>query len=337
MNLCQYIKELLFKSNYVIIPDFGGFILNYCDTKINKNLNSIIPPEGSLIFNSQLVHHDGLLTNFLIKKLNIKYNEAESIIKEYSAELNYTLYKNKIVKLEGLGEIKISKENSLEFTPDKHKLVFPYTYGLSSFIAYPAKNILISKEIQKNIIRKSDRFKTTKVYKLSKWAAAAAIIIIFSVLISNRLNNYNNTIIYSDLFSFIGSKIYNSHLQKPEISTNNITKTDSNIINEENLSSKYPRNVEEPFFNNKNLTSTPINTKSDNQYYIISGCFSIEEHAKTLVNELISKGFNSFICGRNKNNLLRVTYGLYPSFNIATAELEKIKKSDNPSAWILKK
>ncbi|MBP7496094.1 MAG: SPOR domain-containing protein [Bacteroidales bacterium] len=331
MNLSQYIKELLFKTNYVVIPNFGAFIINYSDSHINSANNFFSPPSAGISFNINLNKNDGALANFISRKLNITYHEALRIVKEYSDELNMRLYSNKSIVFDSIGEIKLNKNNNIEFQSYQSELLFPYSYGLSGFIAYPANRNVLTKKIEKNLINKTNQFKSKRIYNTTKWAAAAAILVFISLLIINRFNRYDSDFVYTDLFSHISSKIYNSHI------TNTDIKKSPLIIDkavEPNISSS-EQPVSKQRAENKNESGQePI---SESEYFIICGCFSMEENANALVKELTDKGYNAFICGKTKNNLFRVTYGLYKNMNSALTELQQIKNSDNPSAWILRK
>ena len=76
----DHIKELLFRHDCVIIPNFGGLVSNPVSSKINTVSGTIFPPSKLIVFNKNLSINDGLLINHISKKEKISINDS----KEYS-------------------------------------------------------------------------------------------------------------------------------------------------------------------------------------------------------------------------------------------------------------
>jgi cell division protein FtsN len=74
-------------------------------------------------------------------------------------------------------------------------------------------------------------------------------------------------------------------------------------------------------------------TKQDD-YHIISGCFSVVDNANNLVSDLNLSGFKAQILD-NKGGLNRVSAGGFSTRGEAKSALEKVK-SNGFSGWILK-
>ena len=74
----EYISDLLFLHDCVIIPDFGGFICNYKSAYIDDESGLICPPSKDILFNRNLTHNDGLLVSWIAGKENISYEKATS-------------------------------------------------------------------------------------------------------------------------------------------------------------------------------------------------------------------------------------------------------------------
>ena len=62
-DIIQHIKELFVHHDCIIIPGFGGFILNYRPAEISDHQNFFRPPGKDISFNKSLIHNDGLLIN----------------------------------------------------------------------------------------------------------------------------------------------------------------------------------------------------------------------------------------------------------------------------------
>ena len=76
----EYISDLLFLHDCVIIPDFGGFICNYKSAYIDDESGLICPPSKDILFNRNLTHNDGLLVSWIAGKENISYEKATSSV-----------------------------------------------------------------------------------------------------------------------------------------------------------------------------------------------------------------------------------------------------------------
>jgi hypothetical protein len=80
MILANYITDLLYRYDCVIVPDFGGFITNKVGAKINKETQTFYPPTKQITFNSLLKHNDGLLANYIASSENISFEKASTAI-----------------------------------------------------------------------------------------------------------------------------------------------------------------------------------------------------------------------------------------------------------------
>ena len=77
----DYISDLLFLHDCVIIPDFGGFICNYRSAYIDADSGVICPPGKDILFNRNLTHNDGLLVNWIADKENISCQTTDFILR----------------------------------------------------------------------------------------------------------------------------------------------------------------------------------------------------------------------------------------------------------------
>ena len=80
MNLANYINDLLYRYDCVIVPDFGGFVTNKIGASIDKSTATINPPSKQITFNSHLNNSDGLLANYIASSENISFEKASTAI-----------------------------------------------------------------------------------------------------------------------------------------------------------------------------------------------------------------------------------------------------------------
>ena len=128
MNINFHIADLLFSNDCIIIPEFGGFVLNKCSSKIYNDQGIITAPSKSITFNKNIKSNDGLLTHRLMQSEKISYEKANQKILAFSKKLRLDLYNNKLVSLPRIGKFYYDIENNLQFIP-----VSDNNYQLGSF------------------------------------------------------------------------------------------------------------------------------------------------------------------------------------------------------------
>ena len=74
---------------------------------------------------------------------------------------------------------------------------------------------------------------------------------------------------------------------------------------------------------------------SSRHYYIIAGAFKSPHNVRSLIYSLKKKGYNAMAVGVTPNGFHRVAFGVYGSRRQAEQQLQKIRRKDNPAAWIL--
>ena len=99
----EYISDLLFLHDCVIIPDFGGFICNYRGAHIDEANGMVCPPGKDILFNKNLTHNDGLLVNWIACKENISYDKAQKQVALFCEELKVRLNQRQRIAFGDIG------------------------------------------------------------------------------------------------------------------------------------------------------------------------------------------------------------------------------------------
>ena len=116
MTLADYINDLLYRYDCVIVPSFGGFVTNKIGAKFDKNV--IYPPKKQVTFNAYLQHNDGLLANYIASTEKISFEKAtEKIAEEVNA------WKNQLET----GTITVAKVGALTRNEERRLLFEPNT------------------------------------------------------------------------------------------------------------------------------------------------------------------------------------------------------------------
>ena len=152
-ELIPIVTNLLTKHTCVIIPDFGGFIVNEKSAVVNAAGDHFFPPSKELIFNSHLSHNDGLLAHAVMQKKNISFDEANRIITEKVKVAKKELATRKIYSLGDFGFFSLEKTGII-FHAKEIEIENVNSFGLKEFY-FPALQVAETA----NVHKKSASFK----------------------------------------------------------------------------------------------------------------------------------------------------------------------------------
>lgn len=282
----DHIKELLFRHDCVIIPNFGGLVSNPVSSKINTVSGTIFPPSKLIVFNKNLSINDGLLINHISKKEKISVDDSKNIVFDFSKKITDSLMSERSMRLNNIGLFTLGSEDNIIFHQDIANNFDLNSFGFESF------------QIQKKTKTKKiiDINRSSKTKKISYKAAAVLIPLILlsltNILLDTSTNNIN--IQKSDLNFFKKSKV-----PKLDVAENKIEKEIEKI--------------------------ETITTPKKKNYHVIAGAFIEKSNAEKLNNSLIESNFNSEIL-LSENGYHRVSYNSFESKENAIIELEKLKR-----------
>jgi len=282
----DHIKELLFRHDCVIIPNFGGLVSNPVSSKINTVSGTIFPPSKLIVFNKNLSINDGLLINHISKKEKISVDDSKNIVFDFSKKITDSLMSERSMRLNNIGLFTLGSEDNIIFHQDIANNFDLNSFGFESF--------QIQKKTKTKKIIDINQSSTTK--KISYKAAAVLIPLILlsltNILLDTSTNNIN--IQKSDLNFFKKSKV-----PKLDVAENKIEKEIEKI--------------------------ETITTPKKKNYHVIAGAFIEKSNAEKLNNSLIESNFNSEIL-LSENGYHRVSYNSFENKENAIIELEKLKR-----------
>jgi hypothetical protein len=189
-----------------------------------------------------------------------------------------------------------------------------------------------------------------KILKTVIKVAAAAVLIpigFYSFWIPMKTDVLQSGVVYSEDFNPFNKKndpLYNNSAKRNTISIDSIQKGESikditSQLSENTTVFSYP--IDDDLFvpvslnkvtERKSVSEPEI---TDNAYHLIVGCFGNKENASSLVKDLNSQGFNSFIVDYHKG-LHRVSAG----HSLSKGKVLDIREKANSkglSSWVLKK
>ncbi|TCI92152.1 SPOR domain-containing protein [Tenacibaculum sp. M341] len=306
MMLATYIKDLLYRYDCVIVPNFGGFVTNKVGARIEND--TIYPPNKQISFNSQLKHNDGLLANEVAVANKISFEEANKQISEIVLQWNVNL-KSETISLEGVGVLSQNSENQLFFEPNKQTNFLTESFGLAPVTASVIEKVQeevipVVAEEEATESKVVTLQKERKSFGFVKYAAAAAILVAGVVGVNQyQKNSQINTLA-------IEQDAIEQKIQKATFIIDDELPTINFNISKEN---------------------------SNHKIHIIAGAFQSEVNANKKIEELQAKGYDAKILGKNNWGLTQVSVGSFATKEAAQEVIEEVRSNTSPDAWILVK
>ena len=349
-TLDQYIRELLFSHNCVIIPGFGGFVSDYNPSSVHPVQHTFTPPSKKIAFNRKLQNDDGLLANYISEKENITFENARRAIEEQVYQLYLILNEKNTLFLPSIGEFFFDVEKNLQFRENKKINFLLDSFGLDSVQSPAIKregfSQTLNRQLSERQVGKSGIGKLSKRKKVFlKVSLIAVPLIVIMVWISlftgviNKVGQFN----YSSLIPFSCKKTTEKSVsiyKKPvsvsmSISSKQVTvHPNDEKVKAEVILPEAP--MVEEVVETKPIEKTKVETitSSTRNFYIVGGAFGILANAESFVNKLKADGFKPEIIGKNEKGLYLVSYQGFESKKSASIQLKEIKSGYDSSAWI---
>ena len=195
----QYICELLFTNDCVIIPGLGGFVSNTRSTFLNPSQHTFTPPSKKVAFNSSLRTNDGLLAHYISQEENITYHEANEAISAYVDDVFRKLALGEQISIEEVGTLSMDMEKHLQFEPETNSNFLLSSFGMTSLHSPAIKREEVPMEVVQGDKHKvaTPSKRKTKLWKIIELVPAAAVlaIMIFNPRVVHTLNNNLGNII----------------------------------------------------------------------------------------------------------------------------------------------
>lgn len=299
--LISHINFLITKHNCVIVPGFGGFVVNREASRINDG--KVLAPNIVFAFNEDLKYNDGLLAESYMNEKGISYEKACDEINEAVKKINTYLSLQKKLTIGRIGELSIDDASgSLIFTPADNVLFHPLIFGYANLKMKP---LTIVKEIKDITAKKRNKVELKRI--LSGVAAAAAAILVFFIS-STPILEVKDTIDIQKS-GFITSLSHSNGLVSSENISNNaipeVVTTDisiepaQNIVNEVSIAQETNQEQIETVKPTEVKTVLPVTAKVNTErrntprhYVIIAGESNKNTANKTLA-RIQSQGFSS--------------------------------------------
>ncbi len=325
MTLEAYIKELLYRYNCVIVPDFGGFVMNDKSARINGSTFS--PPYKQITFNSLLQNNDGLLANHIASIDKLPYESAINFINFEVENWIEKLMTEELI-LNGIGTF-VMENDTIQFEPDTQINYLTSSFGLHSYISNTINRV---QENEQNAAEKEKQTALANQRAIYKEQVDALENKVHTLIAPSKRNKTSNFLKYaaivvlsSSIIGLLGTKIYQDNLEKNQV-----------IALQKEQKLREIQIQEATFVLDSPLPTIMLNTTvAVDKYFIVAGAFRNKANANKKVKQLTKKGFDAKIIGKNKWNLTQVAFNSYTSLSEANKNLSIIQNNIAKDAWLL--
>ena len=355
MNIGNYIKDLLFQHDCVIIPGFGGFVANYQPAEVHKYRNVIYAPSKSIMFNRQLVHNDGLLITHVAQQEQLDYKTAEKKVKAFAAVCKNNLSENGVIKLLDVGKLYYNSQKILIFLPELRKNFLPESFGLKPISFASNSNTDNAYQI-KTDSSNSGKATIPRSKKLSYVGVAATLILALAVsqfilwdLAPERFqfNNINfggtsSTDKISEAEALPipqpvladSSSLTNFEVKEQEVVEQTSEEPETEVSNTVNKEIESPNFASTDELNQSVTSVTDDDPINEEGYYLIYGSFKSSKNANKLKKGLEYQGKRVKLM-KSKNGYVRV--GAFAGTNKSDANLalSAAQSEANSSIWMI--
>ena len=137
-RLIEHIERLLLRHDCVIIPDFGGFVLQSVSAMYVDNEHSFTPSRKEIVFNPTLTHNDGLLIEAYMQANSIDFSKAQQLVRKDVAGMKEYIEDYSELQIGEVG-LFMKDDKRLIFMPGKNSdnMFSVSSYGLPVFHYLP--------------------------------------------------------------------------------------------------------------------------------------------------------------------------------------------------------
>lgn len=331
MNTVDYIFELLYEHDCVIVPGFGGFVTNYHPAKIHPVLHTFAPPTKDILFNPRLVTNDGILISHISRTEGISYERATQRIQQEVVQIQQMLDQSQKFEIVNVGCLSKDIEGSLQFEPAATVNFLLTSYGLGTFVspAIQRDNAVIHHEqlMSRNRDYKKDRKIPSALKRSVTIGIPAVVVLAFAIFSAGNMGSWLPQT--SDLFPRFNTKTMEVPAA-PKTSDKQTYFAQSFQSNLFDLRTQGLRAVDTAAIRN-----VAVGQEQGN-FCIVGNCFSVEENAIRYTNELKAKGYQGASYFKPETaNLFRVYFSRFATREDAEIALKEVKQQCAPQAWIL--
>jgi len=318
-----FLEHLLYDHECVIIPQFGGFVVNEQGFTFNEKEGRIHPKKKCVAFNEKLKTDDRFLSTEWAKKKSITLIEASTEITALSIELKSQLLTIGEVNIGVLGSFTLNQEKRISFSPNPDFNadltvfgLFPVGLGHSISVKEKKKELLppsIAEDLPEIAVKEYQQVKMTKsvyVYALIAFILGGLGAFFLTAPAPNQSQSSLNPI-----------KI------EKKIAPDKVIKADTMAAKTLPVTKKIVP-----------IAAKKIEPKQNEVIYLVAASFQSLKQAEKGLKEFKSRGFEQAeIILKNENTkFYRISLGTEDSMEAGYAQAADLKTSKKVDIWVFK-
>ncbi|MDE2393449.1 MAG: hypothetical protein KGM03_06980 [Cytophagales bacterium] len=318
-----FLEHLLYEHECVIIPQFGGFVVNAQDFQFNAKEGKIYPKRKCVAFNEKLKTDDRFLTTEWAKKHSISQKEASVEIAAISKELKSQISTQGYLTVGELGAFTMNSENRLSFSPNPDfnadlSVFGLFPVGLGHAIPKEKKTILEETPVAEDLPTYSPEPSPIKVSRSAYVYALIAFIV-------------------GGLGAFFLTEP-SSHQSQSSL---NPIKIEKKVMTPVAVAAPAaPAPVQVDTIQKKVIPAPAEVTKQTDQdvIYLVAASFQSLTQAEKGLKEFKSRGFDQaeIILKNEKTKFYRISLGTEHSMDVGYAKAMELKATKKVDIWVYK-
>lgn len=193
LRIITHIERLLLVHDCVIVPKFGGFVLQTVSAVCNGEEHLFSPQRKEIVFNITLQHNDGLLSESYMQMYGVNYRKAQLMLEEDVDDMKVALQEEKRLSFGLLGSFSLGQEGQMIFHPGESDAFSVCSYGLAAFNFPQLKPVLAEREEVALLTgkKKKDTLYIPVSRKFLRVVAASAAAVALFLLVSTPVEDVN--------------------------------------------------------------------------------------------------------------------------------------------------
>lgn len=338
--LNQYLHRLFLDHDCVVVPGLGGFVCNRKASFYDEHRGELVPPSRGILFNQELVHHDGVLVHTVAQGESITMDFALEQISSEAAAIKLQITSGKTVSIEHVGRLYAGANGRIRFMADVEMEKMLQSFGLRRIPLLP----------QAHLANPIDTTSGGKIRPLPaaangmRWSRIAAAIAV-PVLGGAALFYSGGIQESSALMSAFSWNVTPAEYQ-PRFEGEGVPKWSDVEVLDEELNESAPSIPEFEISYTPAEQKAAVTTvdyyagstaKTDEEtamFMLVAGAFSVESNAVRLAKKLRSEGFDSEVFLQD-GGLHIVTYATHLEEESARKHLNVLRaQKASKSAWM---
>ena len=315
--MIAFIEHLLYTHDCVIIPHFGGFVLNTQDFKLDDE--QVIHPKSKWVaFNERLQSDDGLLATSWAKENGISQKQAFAAVHQFGQTLSAQIKADKQFQFGNIGVFQVSKSGRLQFEPNQLINFDLNQYGLMPVGIGQAKKkpVLQESPIEKSAVDLPTVQPPVKRTRQNQFYTYVLMAFFFGGIAAYYLTEPNSRYVNSS-FSPLTIRIKKTKPTTPaKIAVIEVPKKEALETVQEEITAPVSGGI-----------------------FLVAGSFKTEAKAATCQAELVAKGFENvqIIEKQAGEGHYRVSVGEVADFDAGYAAAARLKAEKKLDIWVYKR